>query len=600
VGGAQSAGNQPILKVAPEAADGAVVFWGDQGGALIQGSADFGNTWANVNVMAGAVMADFGVADRNTVYILGTGGRLLKGTSTGVTWNWSAEINTQLNGAAYSLAVLGRTLLACGDVVSVSLDGGASWLPNQGAWPGLNTGGFVASIDPDAANNRYYYITQAGNAAAPAPGTAGPLVARARLGQSGYEEYTTFPAGADQVYPGIASPAAGVLYALRGQSIVGGSGPIVAPGALRALNALDSPVSLVQPDLLNIGLNGAETFRGAPNSLKTSSGPGGSTLWAVDGASGRLMAFRDTLAVPAPAISVNGQAVGSINLRISFSGYAQPVAVRWNLVAPEVGAWDVQVSGSASFSDLLVNVVSYVPPDKSQPVYLINTGPGPGQVPLMAGSTYYVRVRAAATDVGQVIRSNWSNAVSMTVPPGVPVVASSSGIQGLSPRAGAVIGAAAGVGFSWSPIPGTTEYSFVLATDYRLEQRLVTTKVTTAAYQYSGPLKNGRTYFWQVQALSPAPSAPSPAVSFSVQLPAQPAPPPAPVVISPPPVNVVPPPAIPEVIPDWAWLVIIIAGSIALVTLVLALGAFALLMSLRPRKATSAGTGDPGGNKPVP
>ena len=153
----------------------------------------------------------------------------------------------------------------------------------------------------------------------------------------------------------------------------------------------------------------------------------------------------------------------------------------------------------------------------------------------------------------------------MVVQSGVPVQAPYSAPQPVSPAEGVSLVMPASVGFTWTPMPGATEYKFVLATDAALTKTLVSTTVTGTAYSYDTALKEG-TYFWQVTQTKPIPSSPSPVASFVVV--AKPAPTPTPVINVPTPQVIVQPPP-PAVTPVWVWVVIAIGAILVVVTIVL-------------------------------
>ncbi|GAI42921.1 unnamed protein product, partial [marine sediment metagenome] len=70
--------------------------------------------------------------------------------------------------------------------------------------------------------------------------------------------------------------------------------------------------------------------------------------------------------------------------------------------------------------------------------------------------------------------------------------------------------------FSWTHLPGATEYEFTLAKDEALEQIVTSLKVPIASYDYDGELDWGTTYFWQAKATRPFVSEFSPIFAFTV------------------------------------------------------------------------------------
>jgi hypothetical protein len=56
------------------------------------------------------------------------------------------------------------------------------------------------------------------------------------------------------------------------------------------------------------------------------------------------------------------------------------------------------------------------------------------------------------------------------------------------------------VPFTWDKVSGAVEYTFVLSASPELTEPLVETTTTATAYQYTGTLSDGVSYFWQVTA----------------------------------------------------------------------------------------------------
>src|SRR4030043_1909480 len=185
---------------------------------------------------------------------------------------------------------------------------------------------------------------------------------------------------------------------------------------------------------------------------------------------------------------------------------------------------------------------------------------------LESGHTYYWRVRARVDVAGEAVRSPWSATMYFTVGAGFPVMAEYPTVTLFSPTYGAR-GVSRSPAFSWSPMFKTAKYEFVLAKDAALQQVIVKTNVPLTAYMYDGKLDFNTSYFWQVRAIEPGVSDPSPIGTFTV-------------VAEEKPVE----PAIekPTPIPFWVW------GVIALyAVLVVAMIAFAIVKPgyVRPRAA---------------
>ena len=111
-------------------------------------------------------------------------------------------------------------------------------------------------------------------------------------------------------------------------------------------------------------------------------------------------------------------------------------------------------------------------------------------------------------------------------------------------------------GFSWIGFPDTTKYEFILAKDAALAQTVVKEEVPTSAYQYSGKLDWGTTYFWQVKAIEPVPSEPATG-TFTVMSQPQP------------PIPITPVTLPSQATPVWIWMVIGILSLLIIVVIVL-------------------------------
>jgi hypothetical protein len=185
---------------------------------------------------------------------------------------------------------------------------------------------------------------------------------------------------------------------------------------------------------------------------------------------------------------------------------------------------------------------------------------------LEAGHIYYWRVRGRVDVAGESVRSPWSATMYFTVGAGFPVMAEYPTVTLFSPTYGAR-GVFRSPAFSWSPMFKTAKYEFVLAKDAALQQVVVKTNVPQTSYLYDGKLDFNTNYFWQVRAIEPVVSDPSPIGTFTVVAEEKPA---EPVIEKPTP------------IPFWVWEVIAVFAI-----LIVAMIAFAMVRPryIRPRAA---------------
>jgi hypothetical protein len=318
-------------------------------------------------------------------------------------------------------------------------------------------------------------------------------------------------------YYGLAVAADGVIYAAYS--------PLTTKGVDRSLWSRGGIPKLgVFWDSLTTGLTPGVAFRLEPTALVNAD----ETIWAVDARDydpfnsiGRLWAFKDTLANHSPwLISPKGNSLVNCD---PVTGRNAQVDLTWEQLSL-AEAYDVEI-GKDKWFDLVVTgaapatVPFYVPNDLLYPAYYIGAGLLPE-----AGHTYFWHVRVKRAATGQVIRSHWSYGLGFTVRSGLPVVASSyPGIQSLQPYPEACAVPAYPLGFSWTPLQGTTSYRFVLSRDPGLSQPVIDQAVNATAYKLPWRLDYRTAYFWQVTPLEPVPGDSSPVFAFSTENePAQP------------------------------------------------------------------------------
>ena len=164
------------------------------------------------------------------------------------------------------------------------------------------------------------------------------------------------------------------------------------------------------------------------------------------------------------------------------------------------------------------------------------------------GETYYWRVRATGTTEEEEVHTRWSPSMRFTIAAGTTVEEMHVAPLPDAPEPGAQ-GVSRTPGFSWNGFPPTTEYEFLLAEDEEFTLLVDRQELERTAYVYPGELDWGKTYFWSVRALKPAPSEWTVASFTVVGEPQIPPPGPSPVLDL---ASGVPPPTTPQ----WIWLVI--------------------------------------------
>ncbi|MDD5313198.1 MAG: hypothetical protein PHO26_09215 [Dehalococcoidia bacterium] len=212
--------------------------------------------------------------------------------------------------------------------------------------------------------------------------------------------------------------------------------------------------------------------------------------------------------------------------------------------------YQVQIARDPVFSLIVYDSVIMEPADVTSPAFFI----GPGM--LEAGHAYYWRVRTRMAATGQYILSPWSDVKTFSVRPGYPIRTDYYGIAGFTPANGCLSCPVKPVAFSWSGYQGTTKYRFTLARDHELQDIVVEATVPTTSYALGQPLEYETSYFWQVMALEPIPSDPSPVFTFSTESPAKPVQQPTPGSIG---------------TPAWVWAVIAIGIFLIILVVVLAI-----------------------------
>jgi hypothetical protein len=256
------------------------------------------------------------------------------------------------------------------------------------------------------------------------------------------------------------------------------------------------------------------------------------------------------------------------------TGRALEVNFKWRQL-DYVLAYELEIAKDSDFTIVVLRNEYIVPVDPLSPeVYF----PAGGLVPtppsgiagfgnLEAGHTYYWRVRARTTVNGEATRSPWSATMYFTVGAGLPIASRYPTMTLFSPIYGAK-NVSNSPAFSWSGMPGTTKYEFVLAKDAALQKVIVKADVPSTSYLYDGKLDYNTGYYWQVRAIEPVVSDPSPVGTFTVVAEQKPV---TPVVETPAP------------IPSWVWWIIALFTA-----LVVAIIAFTMV---KPSYTRPAGGG---------
>lgn len=242
----------------------------------------------------------------------------------------------------------------------------------------------------------------------------------------------------------------------------------------------------------------------------------GIDLWAIDGrhydfsqSEGCLWAYSDTFALQTPWPTSPG--VGELMPCDPCTCQAMCFCFRWREL-PLTEKYELWIALDEGFTAITAKIEDIRPFDLHGPAWC----PLPGSPRFTCGDTYYWKVRACESTEGERIHSRWSPVMSFAVKTCASVAEMHTAPILVVPGNGSR-DVSRTPGFSWIGFPDTTEYEFILARDADFAQVIVRENVPSSAYQYTGRLDWGTTYFWQVRALEPVPSERAASVFTVVQ-----------------------------------------------------------------------------------
>jgi hypothetical protein len=585
--------NVALLRLVPWCADptGEIVGWGAWNTKTSFWSPDYGDYWAPVTVRN--AIQDFTFESRTMLYFLSPGGLVQKMPYTGTAWSTSLPNYDSGINPAHTIAAMPDGMVLVGKAVgapyaaAISLNMGTdnpTWSSTTSAGPFLGGNAHVA-FDPKFEENSIFYVAD--------ESSAGSVYRNNPTAQLRWSD-TDMMAASNGAF-GCPNPDilgrmgfSGIVLSNTGQALYASS-IVAGAGVWRTIDdgtGRNGPLSVMPKpgiawDQLNVGLSGV-VFTAQPSALRACGCctlETDITLYAIDdrpytlpsaaapiATQGKIWTFTDCLAKKGPILVSEDKVLIGCD---PVTGRALEVNLCWDVLCVS-SSYDVEVSKNADFTILVIDWIpeaycgSYVTPaDPTTPCVFIPAG---GTWPyhydsalattfsglIECGHTYYWRVRARGCGTAQTIRSPWSEARSFTVKAGLPVVASYSGLQLLSPANGMIGLPVKSPSFSWAPLGENTKYKFILAKDGNMTQIVKEAEVTNTAYAYDGTLDYSTAYFWKVQCVEPACDA-SPTFSFMTES----APPAAEEAAKAPPT------------PFWVWVVIAIGAILVIVTLVL-------------------------------
>jgi hypothetical protein len=510
--------NAPILRLNPRVSEPAtstlgitqarsrVIMVADRNSADIWYSADEGQNWQVL--YPNYPVTDFSLASDTSLFIL-SDIYVLKGYYEATAWKWGNKISTGLT-TGHTIATplknpKGKNTLEDWVMVGSTLIGEVSWADFSQASIKFNPspeqiirtpvqGDVHILADEQFDANKIIYA-----------GVKGGKVYRWVIGKSLKWDELQPP---DNDFYGVEQKK-GTLYGAYDNPL----GANIIRGVDRTLY----PRSEVPPppewDFLTAGKTNEVMFTLEPSSLRASTNAD-NNLWAIDNRSfnwsadpkvGCLWMYTDTLAKNGPRTTA--PASNDVLPIDPVTGRANEVNFSWRQLSYATG-YEMQLAKDENFFLRVLDNDPIIPSNPIAPGWVLF----PGQ--LEASHKYFWRVRASTSFTGERIRSPWSATMYFTVMAGFPVTAKYLGPTLLQPP-NQCNSCGPSPSFSWSPMFLTTGYEFILARDSALTQVIEKAAVPSTTYQYQNKLEKG-TYYWQVKAIKPMISEPSPVFTFNV------------------------------------------------------------------------------------
>jgi hypothetical protein len=556
--------------------------------AVAAWSPDYGDYWAMITVRN--AVQDFTFESRTMLYFLSSSGLVQKMPYTGTAWstalpNYDASINP-----AHTIAAMpeGKVLVGKGvgapyaASISLNMDTDNPSFAVQLSSGPLLGGAVHVAFDPKFDDNSLYYIA--------VEDAGGSVYRNNPTGQLRWTDTDMLASssGAVGCFPfSKQNGYTGIVIAFTGEALYASS-QVAGAGVIRTINdgtgkygPLSSmPKPGIAWDTLYVGIGTGVLFTAQPTALKACGCctlETDTTLYAIDNrpytapsatapiaTAGRIWGFTDCLAKRGPSLITEDKVLIGCD---PVTGRAQEINLCWEQLCV-ANAFDIEIAKVADFSIRVIDwygengCYGFEPADVTIPCMYIPAGGTFTYTSssladaifgvMECGHTYYWRVKARECATGQSIRSQWSEVRTFNVKAGLPIVASYSGLQLLSPANGMIGLPVKSASFSWAPLGENTKYKFTLAKDGNMTQIVKEAEVTNTAYAYDGTLDYSTAYFWKVQCVEPACDS-SPTFSFMTES----APPAAEEAAKAPPT------------PFWVWVVIAIGAILVIVTLVL-------------------------------
>jgi len=495
-----TATDDAILRMSQAQADQSV-FYAIRSTSDLLCSRDKGQTWQST--LPGVNITDFTVTRTNDVlhvYAL-ENNYVRKGESTYQSWKWGRKVDTTLN-SGHTITATPAGVVVVGDaaegMVAYSVDGATQFARIQA----VPVPGKIHAITDARIQN--YVVIYAGS-----DGAGGEMYCWVVGATSGWTPME--PPG--QSFYGLAQ--AGTLY--------GAWSTVTNIGVDRTLNPEAIAPPFIEWDTLTAGLSAGAVFTREPTSLKIS---GNVDLWAIDNraytaTTGRLWLFSDCMSMgPQPVSPVSRELLFQSPTLISpardevipvdpDTARVADVNFKWQQPA-QATKYELWLATDEEFSQVVLQE-TVIPQSPLAPGWTLSSKTSA----IEPGETYYWKVRVTRAATGEPGEGQWSEVMSFSVAPSLVQETPYSGPTLLTP-AKDTTNVERSPSFSWTHLPGATEYEFTLAKDEALEQIVTSLKVPIASYDYDGELDWGTTYFWQVKATEPFISEPSPIFRFTV------------------------------------------------------------------------------------
>jgi len=518
-----------ILQLAGDYSDGRFVFCAARNTRELLWSPDFGDFWASL--APSSLVQDFAVEDSKTAFVLDPQGYVQKFTWTGKGWLPHRPVPSCLSsGYSISVAYTGTTpdnlkgyvfVGGTGDGeydVAYSNDGGLTFTPIPAKLPTRGNSMVIATQN---------YETERG--------ASGDIIA---INPGGMYQWSTSYGGGSWAWP---SPTPNEWATQWG----GPNWPTAVTNLCISRNGsfyfTDMWGAYIRWNYAAAGMDIFLNFGTTPSrKLRISGGlelDQPVTVWIIDQQPynppyGYVWFYTDTLLWSGPLL-LEPTSLATVGCDPS-SGRNMEINLRWRPISLSHG-YRIEIAKDKDFSLKVADIgntwggktsslsktaytdprAPYVPPDTDYPSLIIPPGGGvvtdrngntwivPG---LEAGHIYYWRVSVQSVATGDYITSPSSWREAFIINPGLPVRAPHLGPEPLEPRNGAVDCSTGGLTFSWTQLPRTTKYEFVLTTDPQMKNIVVTAVPSSPAYVHQERLEPGKEYFWRVRALEPVPS----------------------------------------------------------------------------------------------